>query len=1226
MMGCVANLVILLALIPAGEDLTPFQEYLIRAEKSLDARRWDDARRMIDRAAERDPKAPKVWALRTRWAEGVEDQDELIYSLHQQYRLARAQKAPRKELKALRLRLEEVDPIAPDLLDLKLVFVDKFLPIAKAYEKEGRPHSAIRIHNEILTLDPDRTESEDAIQRIASAPDPSLAESAKAKDLFADVSDEWILEFDQKHDTWPTKGKLKLENYTTLTDAGYRIMVMAGESMEQVNAFYRVFFDFGVDGGSVPHIELRIFKTQEEYLKLGSNPPEWSGGLFTGNAVETFVGSGGFDGMIRTLFHEVGHQFVGLAAPGAASTTWMNEGLATYFEGCRVLANGTVKMNMPANHYLFGLTKRMEAGWMADRDDGIDPKDPNKTPETAPRLETVIENKYRWGPAWYAPVWGVTYFFFNYQDPTDGRFLYRTKFREYTNMGGGRVGEGAVRKIEEYVLADPAKPTKSVDFSKAEPVALPRTMAELNETWKEWLIRLRDEESGRIEVNRPYLDWARYAVERGDKDQALEHFEKALVEEPENVEMLLAFAEFLADDLRNPDRASKLVRQAISVIEFSEEPDPKKIKSADRLLAKWDPKVKTLERIHEQLWSSARNLAQRYLDAGFPLMTMDVAWRFGTELGVPDIMPYFEEGVRRSGKSLWIWKLAYNEENLEGWVASGDDAFKPNGRILDSKLGEFDPDNFDYQFLTLDTVTPGDFSIEAELHAQHGKVSFCGLVFGKKGDRNCNAVILFPGGADSRYTGRSEQRSGFVDLTTFYGADAYKIWKHTAVQGSFPDWHTLRVDVSGKLVDVWFDERLVTTHEFPNMGVLRGSFGLITGKGESRFRNIRYLARSPRDPGARIEREIRMEEIRKRAEERGIASGAVDGSWLGKVPVFPQFVEWAQNPRTSWEEKGSVPQLLVFWSIQQNEMLPLHGWLSELARKHEDIGLEIVSVVSAEDKAAIGEYLASKPFPGSVCVDRYRRKGYGHVFEQYAIPDFGLPRVYLLDIDQKVTWEGDPGFRIGTTWSAGMETYIDSPIEDLAAKRKLRELKTWLVDWESTKEALHDGDIETAVPVLRKAYELDPRYCEAVKEARLRLDRIENTVKALESMALTLSRTQCEPALDTLMTWSQVLGEKIDSATSRSMRTKLKGRVGMDWRKTLDHVNRLKKSLKPGNERDALASLLGRLDPLEGTFPETFKKKLSEALDADDVDGALALLDRAETLPARWLAREFFRW
>jgi hypothetical protein len=105
-----------------------------------------------------------------------------------------------------------------------------------------------------------------------------------------------------------------------MTDSGYANLVRAAEAMEQMNAFYREFFHYGMeeDKHAVPAIELRLFKNRDEYLKKGSSPVDWSAGQFTGDAVETYVDQGGFDGMVGVLFHEAAHQFVSLRPPRRA--------------------------------------------------------------------------------------------------------------------------------------------------------------------------------------------------------------------------------------------------------------------------------------------------------------------------------------------------------------------------------------------------------------------------------------------------------------------------------------------------------------------------------------------------------------------------------------------------------------------------------------------------------------------------------------------------------------------------------------------------------------------------------------------------------------------------------------------------------------------------------------------------------------------------------------------
>ncbi len=1253
----------LLPLCPVQEE-SPFSEALAAADEALKSEDFEEARHQIDRAAERDPKSILVWDLWMRWAGAVGDRDELVYALHQKLRLSIAQKKPRKVQAALREQLEMLDPIAPDLFELKALFVKRLLVLADFYEKNGRPHSAIRIHGEILALDPEFTQSTEAIERIAAAPDPSLAESATPPDLFADVSDEWIREFDAEHGTWQERAKKERENYITHTDAGYEVLVLASEAMEQINAFYRIFFRYGTpeDGRNVSRIDLRIFKNRDEYLKYGSSPAEWSGGQFTGSAVETFLGSGGFESMVSVLFHEAAHQFVALATNAVG---WLNEGLASYFEGCRILANGTVRVNLPANHRLFPLAERMERGWMSSSTDGINSEDPaSSTPQKAPTFRIVIENQYRWGPPWYAPTWGVVYFLYNYQDMVDGRFVYRPAFREFVDKSGGRAGEGAVRNFEEVVLANPSKATKGVLPPKGvEPAKLPRTVEELDILWKEWTLALRDEQMGRLKVARPWGKWAEYAIKRGESYDAQEFYEKGIVERPDDVEMLLDFARLLAGQFKNTDRAAKLALRAMKVLEFADEPDEKAIRNVDRLLAKWDPRYKTLERLHEEMGATARMLAQRYLAEGLTLMAMDVSWRLGCELGLPDIFEYFEAAVRRSGKSLWIWKLAYNEKNLDGWLAAGNEVFEADGPELVARYEVADEARFDYRFLTLDRVTPGDYSLEAEVRAEAEECNFCGLVFGKKNDQTFHSLVFFPGrsgapggagngegavegggggagvrGDDDRRASKTGPpsgsrcgRSGYVDLTSFYGSGSYHIWRHNPVKSTWGGWHTMRLDVTGRLVDVWFDGELVVTQEFPTSDVVRGQLGLIMGLGEARFRNIRFLARAANDPGARIERYLKMEKLREEGLARG---GAPAESYLGQVPPWLTYVRWVQSERASWDEKGPVPTLLLFWTRKQNNLIPMNDWLEFLAAKYADVGLEFVSVGSHDDGDGIDEYLKSHPFPGAVALDRLYQRGYGKTFGLFSIPKFNVPRLLLLDVDQTVIWEGDPGFKFGAAWRKGFESYVEPALNDLIDQRNLRALFEWRSQWSGTgRPALARGDLEAALGFLRAARDFEGEGIPEVDDALEKLELIATAVDSAEAVSVTLARQGREPALGVLLQWGSALGRTVDSRMKKAVAPVLKSRNAKDWERALDLAAKCLKSLKAGNGNGksrngrgaaSVESFLSKLDTLQGPFCKELKEAVLDAMSTGDLEAVEDTLSAATSLPTRWLAKFLF--
>jgi Tfp pilus assembly protein PilF len=1205
-----------LTLAPRAQEApaTPFARALAAAEKALAEKDLPRALAEVQRAQERDPRSVAAWDLRARWAEAAGERDELVYALHRSYQLTVAQGLRKKERQALEERLFAVDGVARDLFGLKDRFVSRLEPLAAEYEKDHRPHSAIRVHKEILALDPERATSSAAIERLAAAPDPSLAVDAKPKDLLAGVDEQWIAEHDRAHDTWEKRAKLERENYTTHTDAGYEVLVRASEAMEQMNAFYRQFFRYGEDGKGVGRIDLQIYKTRDEYLKLGSGPPvEWSGGQFTGGSVETYIGQGGFEEMTGTLFHEAAHQFVSLSTN---ATGWLNEGLASFFEGCRILSNGTVIMNLPANHRLFPLVERMEKGWMSSVKDGFDPADPEKEPEKAPTFRIVLEDEYGWGPPWYAPTWGLVYFLYNFEDPADGRFVYRDAFRTFIDASGGRSGEGAVTNFEEVVLAHPKAPTKGVESSLA---ALPATVDELNAVWKDWLVKLEREISGKEKVDRPYLTWGRCAVARGDLADAAEHFEKGINEHPDDDVLLAEFATLLGDKLGNPDRATKLVRQALGAVETRQPVVETRLDELEKLLVRFDPKQKTLVKVRADLVRESELLVQRYLGEGLNLQAMDLARRMANDFQATSMQPYFEEAARRSHKSLAMWRLAYNEVDLDGWAEMGNETFAPDGEVLKGAFkGESE---FDFRFLVLDEITSGDFSMEAEVGAEKGRVSFCGLVFGRKTSTDFHAAILFPPGFDEQ--GAPVQ--GFVDLTTFYGDASFDIWRHTPVQekrkaaeSASDAWRKLRLDVTGRNVDVWLDGEFVATQEFGSLGVLRGTFGLILGPGEARFRNVRYLARDARDPGSLIERELRMESIAGSGGSRGY-------SWAGAKPPFPQVARWVGPPRTSWEEKLGYPQLFVLWSIGQNDQIRLDEWLAQVQKTHAGVGLQIVSVVNTWDADKLDAYLKGRPFPGSVGVDLLDKpKGTGKTYEDFFVSRFNLPRILIVDVDGTVAWEGDPGFKIGHDWRAGEESYVDAPLQELVTKRRLQELAQWRASWEAAKQAMARGDFAGAAPALMAAKELDWRVDPQVLEARTRLNALLTTLDDAATFAQGLAADGREAALEALARWGSLAGAPLD-LEAKELKPFAKSECAREWTKALAALKPQQKKLEEGKEPGRMQGAYEKLDALRGAFPRELAAELRAAEAAGPEKLAAALRD-ADRLPERWLARERFGW
>ena len=170
----------------ARSDQSPFEIALQKGSDALASGDLKLAHEQLERALERDPRSPAVWKLRAQVAAKAGDVDEQVFSLHHHLGLRIAQKAKAPELEALKQELMAVDPLAVDLLGLKTAFVERLRPLAEEYEKEKRPHSAIRVQQQILALDPEREESHAAIERLSAAHDRA-SPTPRAKDLLEDL-------------------------------------------------------------------------------------------------------------------------------------------------------------------------------------------------------------------------------------------------------------------------------------------------------------------------------------------------------------------------------------------------------------------------------------------------------------------------------------------------------------------------------------------------------------------------------------------------------------------------------------------------------------------------------------------------------------------------------------------------------------------------------------------------------------------------------------------------------------------------------------------------------------------------------------------------------------------------------------------------------------------------------------------------------------------------------
>ncbi|MHC5063820.1 MAG: hypothetical protein ACYTG5_07585 [Planctomycetota bacterium] len=990
----------------------PFvQAYLQAARAHLAAGETDAAREKVERALERDRHHLASLQLLAEIAEAAEDKDAAVYTWHRWIQAYdRLEKAPLSK----RIRREAgehlltLDPEAKAWDALQADYIKNLLALGKDYTKQKNWLGGMEVYRQVLSIDPSNKTAAKEIKNIQRKGGKEVA----VEDVYAGGGDpgmgmsaEQIAISDAKHRDWSNAYTDKTENYRYRTNAGYTVLKTAAIAMEQMNGFYRRFFHHKEKGGKTPMIEIRIFRTKEEYLELGSSPKDWSGGQFTGSAVETYVGGvtgqDSIRGMYRTLFHEASHQFKALTSPAAPA--WINEGFASFFEGCVILSNSSVKWNQAPPGRLIPLARRLEQGFMATHSEAHKEGEKWITPETAPPVPMIVGNEYTWGPPWYAPTWGVVYFLYNYRSD-DGQAVYRTALDQYfKSFKSGRPND-AVAHFEEIVLrGSPLSPVKKA--------------ADLTPIWRDWILALRDSEVGRTQDSNRLKDFAKAALERGDKEAALAFFEEAREDLPHDPEILWQMA-VLLEDLEQDARSAALYREFKQTMELNGDGNDPSCQTASDKVRKLDPLAKRLANLRGRLAEKGLNLARNYEARGLNMMALEIVRRMSGSFSLPEALDYYSDLAKKLERSLASWRIAYNEANLGGW-AGAVDAYQAYGAMIRSDFAEEEEGTLLTKQLICDVTFDSDYSLEAEMRIEpDGKGGFLGslmgLCFGLKGSQEFHAVILHP--------------KGFMDVSTNRGGE-WQIHDHrTAQVGS--EWRKLRIDVTGNTADFYLDGKYVRPLQFPNESSVRGGFGLLSGPGVTSYRNIRILERPPFDPAARIEREMALAKL---AEDSSLRQG---GNFTGMQPPPLDVKTFVQGDAVALADLTGKPVMLAFWTPAQDKVIPCTEYLAYLIQKGASAGLEtIVLCDGGTVEADLRAYLEEHPIPGArIAID----KGGVGTYDAYWVKagHHGIPRVLLINPSGKVSFEGDPGLKAGEGWKPGQgPTYLDTPFDRLLGSR-----------------------------------------------------------------------------------------------------------------------------------------------------------------------------------------------
>jgi tetratricopeptide (TPR) repeat protein len=533
---------------------------------------------------------------------------------------------------------------------------------------------------------------------------------------------------------------------------------------------------------------------------------------------------------MSTLFHEASHQFMSVAVGSVPS--FVNEGVASLFEGIEILSNGNVVRDLPVPGRLMPLADKLENG-------------------TAKPLRSVFnapENK----PELYDYRWGVMYFLRMYVDE-QGNYVFRERLQDYIyEFKKGSPGDLA-EHFEEFVLV-PVGAEGLTDFDAWEQV------------WSQWILDLAEEQRSGDKRLEEYRSKGRLAGLKDEHEAALRFYDKALDIDRDDLDALAGLGE-AAEALGQADRALAAFRR---FVDLAPEDDKRRGK-LDARAGKLDPEDGLYRDARRALAGGMAALALKYDTEGLPRMAMRSAIAvLAVEPFDPSARAMLRRLERDTGLSVVRWQRLFNGFDLDGWYgAEGDGSFyvkdgellndssRVAGQVPGGKSGGAggapeDDGAITYQALVLDRKVDGDFSVEARLLTRPGW-QIAGIIFGARDTDHYEAIVLRNRGDGSRAEDGTPLNN--VDFGSF-DSGAWSFRGDGSVKAAFdPEKGVLlRVDVRGRDVAVSVDGqpvqaitggRSVRAMKYP-LAALRGDVGLLASRGITRFSDIRLLAGAER--------------------------------------------------------------------------------------------------------------------------------------------------------------------------------------------------------------------------------------------------------------------------------------------------------------------------------------------------------------------------------------------
>lgn len=518
--------------------------------------------------------------------------------------------------------------------------------------------------SKLLDLDPVDAELSKEYDKLYEKAGEMLSGGAFVAERVRRRSPAWVERQNRLHENWESAFKRRTSNYEVVTNVSYEFFETLSVVMEDMHRFYRQVYGYNK---TTPRLTLAVYKKRSDFDKfcqesLGQSLPLGVLGWFwdqimTVAAYDPSETGTDLTDLWGTLFHEASHQFMHLYTKSTKQDppTWLNEGTASYFEGCELKADGSIVKNKPAKSRVIEW-QFIEGG--ANRHS----------------LSDLITCPHRaYDGSYYSYGWSLVYFLNNYENK-DGQFIYREPYLKYLHSYTRKSEEDALTRAKRMFVEEVRDPDVP-DWDAFE------------ERWRSFTRNIVTEVSSGPEFATTLQERAQKYLDRGDFERAMITAEQADDKRPRDGATYLLLAQATHDLGRKEDAAFWMLRHwEMSLLEGQED----LAAAAEDWLNRNE--AKDLVELYCKPTRAALVQTERAMEdaisAGHPVMAMLFAAHMLQALGLEHrgLLARIAELGELSGHDLRLWRRAYNKSPESNRKIGGVDwvKFEPDGVLVNN--------------------------------------------------------------------------------------------------------------------------------------------------------------------------------------------------------------------------------------------------------------------------------------------------------------------------------------------------------------------------------------------------------------------------------------------------------------------------------------------------------------------------------------------------------------